>query len=822
MRGFGLLVAIAGTLLYLWARDYVGTHPLEGVALLFGVKSSTYSLAIVAYKYGPWMIGLGLLAVLWSYAGGTPIDVGRRRATGDDESAAEDGHQSGFDGPTRSAKGARASSRPTVSPEIAAKRETLKARIQVDPLNPRLFESYGDLLAEIESTSDALLNYLRAIELEPKNPTLQMKAARAYAALGNGADTAKYALHAVEQAPDSENVVAQAAELLAKVGRGTTMEPVLRRALDAAPLSLSLLRAYRDLCALGSSDVRRSELIRICERIVAIAPEDHETWKLLADSLQKAGRSAEAAAAYERVLTRDGNDGAALLVVAIEAHDREQDYAKAETLLTNAIAAGNLEPRAAQTAQSLLASSVLAQGNRASEAKSLLDAVAILYLPKERHQLVADCYSKIATDLLSHRQDDLAEVCLRAALKFADRPDLRRTYSELHRRRGEALAAKRNFRESLEAYDLALESAPDDTAIREARKRVAMNRARSRAVVGAAAALVLAAGVAFLLFYPGRLQVTVQSDAVLALEGSGGPVNSWKTVGKGPVGPTSEASLRKGTYRLRATGPGLVAWDSTITVQTARTTRIVVPNLSNTGAWYVTSNVPASVTVDGKLRGATPLMVAGLPIGFRSLELAAPGYVTVTQSRNVVRGQNHTLHFELHPAAGTVVRAETTARDAPVQRAATERQDADRVEAELEAVREQQRLAQMEVDRQLLERTASIREILVGRWYYDRNPAKQRANQIKAEGSYVEIERVEEDGRLYGAIIQPNSPDVPRMAISGTVDGETIRLIIEFAREGITRQWDARLDTAAMRIAGPIRTIRGPGNWSNNWSASKR
>jgi len=809
LRTAGIGISALGALLWLWGRDYVGSNPLEAIGMLFSKTPTTYNYALLASKYGPWILGIGIACIVLTFLG-RQSDASATGPRGDRDSPV----------PDRSGSPEGRVEKPTgkLSLEAVAKRDTLKTRIEQDPLNPRLFESYGDLLAEISTPAEALLNYLRAIELEPANAGVHLKAARAYVSLGNPEGAEKHALRAIDHASQSQEVVVEGAAVLAKCGRGQLAEPALRTALESAPRSLPVLRAYRDLLALESSGRRNDELVQLCQRVVGLAPEDRDSWKLLGDTLGSLGRSAEAVDAYEKVLTLQPDDDTACLPVASVLHDQKKDYGRAEGLLRKALRSPRLDPRELNTARLLLASSILGQGNRESEAQSILTEVARFDLPTERHELAANCYSQLAAAFVSKGDMDGAHECFSAALRFADREDIRRAYADLLRRLGEGMAARRQFGSAIAAYDLALEQTPADESIRAARKRLASNRTRLRALVGAGATVCAAAGVGYFLFYPGTLHVTAQADAVLTLEGEAGRKETWKQVANTPSGTVAEAKARAGTYHLRVDGPHMVSWDSTVTIRVGRETRIVVPNLSGFGAWTVTSNVPASVSVDGASRGMTPLRIQGIPIGLHTIQVVAPGYVDISEPHTVQVDQDRPLHFQLRPTAETVAATEADTRQAQARRESMEREAQARADAAnaMRATEAQERAAREAQQRQ--QSLAPLQRELPGKWFLNRPAANDRRNFPKDEGAYLVFESVSATGLVTGAYVQPAVGKEWRL--QGAVDGMSITVDMVF--EGVGRRWKGVIDLPSNTMSGDLRDINGSWVLRAGWSATKR
>ena len=165
---------------------------------------------------------------------------------------------------------------------------------------------------------------------------------------------------------------------------------------------------------------------------------------------------------------------------------------------------------------------------------------------------------------------------------------------------------------------------------------------------------VLAFVAAIPVFAQFPVQVTFQSDvrgAAVFIDGT--------RRGTTPL----TVSLRPGNYNVRLTARGQspitrdirvsAAGRQTIQINMAASGRRSVPTTPSTVTVRVDANVRATVAIDGRSSGTTPLSVSLTP-GDHRIELNAPGYRTVVQTLRIGSGSGQSHTYALEPLLATV------------------------------------------------------------------------------------------------------------------------------------------------------------------------
>ena len=116
--------------------------------------------------------------------------------------------------------------------------------------------------------------------------------------------------------------------------------------------------------------------------------------------------------------------------------------------------------------------------------------------------------------------------------------------------------------------------------------------------------------------------------------------------------------LRAGSYNIRLVQSGRSQVARTIRVdntgrQTFQINFDATPQRAGRRQVTVNSNVPATVSIDGRARGATPLTLA-LAAGQYQLQLDAPGYSVLAVALAVSNQSRRSYTFELQPAVRQV------------------------------------------------------------------------------------------------------------------------------------------------------------------------
>lgn len=175
---------------------------------------------------------------------------------------------------------------------------------------------------------------------------------------------------------------------------------------------------------------------------------------------------------------------------------------------------------------------------------------------------------------------------------------------------------------------------------------------RPRVMVALAALAVLAVGASVLLGNEGQLTVTSQpAGAAVFLDG--------RRIGETPLVVSTRLVGRSGRIEVRAPGYAPAAQRFSLRPGERERVHIALVPLATDGSVRVESEPPgATVTLDGAIRGRTPLDLRDLRPGEHRLTLALPGYRELTQSFAVPGPA--TLRLVLQPlAAGGSVRVES-------------------------------------------------------------------------------------------------------------------------------------------------------------------
>ncbi len=146
----------------------------------------------------------------------------------------------------------------------------------------------------------------------------------------------------------------------------------------------------------------------------------------------------------------------------------------------------------------------------------------------------------------------------------------------------------------------------------------------------------------------GRLRVEAPTSATVRVVDAEGHV-----VAEGPT-PFDEA-IPPGTYQAEARA-GAERWSEPVVVRAEQTSALTASLVGPTGAATVTANVTgALVTLDGRERGFTPQVLAGIPVGDHALEVRAEGMRTYEGTLSVEEDDHAWVTVDLEGESATGV-----------------------------------------------------------------------------------------------------------------------------------------------------------------------
>lgn len=131
--------------------------------------------------------------------------------------------------------------------------------------------------------------------------------------------------------------------------------------------------------------------------------------------------------------------------------------------------------------------------------------------------------------------------------------------------------------------------------------------------------------------------------------------------------PTLIEDVPAGQHRVEVRAPGLEPRQETVLVEMGRRATVTVrlrPEAPPSGSLVIAANVTgAVVTVDGEVRGRTPVTLTEIPVGEHIVEISAEGYQAAQRTVTVEEGTQRALQIELtaapRPPGQIVVRSTT-------------------------------------------------------------------------------------------------------------------------------------------------------------------
>ncbi|WP_342374507.1 tetratricopeptide repeat protein [Myxococcus stipitatus] len=307
------------------------------------------------------------------------------------------------------------------------------------PNDPRLPAARGEVYISLGKLNEAATEFEAALKLEPKRSTNWSRLGFVQAQLGKTDEALGSLRKAVALYPNDFNALEQLAEIHLK--KGEQDEAVRHFTLAAAAASGEskselLLRAFEVLGKQG----RHAELLALAQKSVNEGVRSSGVYTTLGDSLVRAGKLREAAAAYQEAAGLSPRDPTLWELVgtihlqldkpgdAIAAY-KESLRVKDRAIVHVALARIQLAMKSQEGAEQELAAALESvQGNDVRELRELADllvtmgrkpdALRILANLSAEHDLLKDADLQLATARLAHELKDVAlrtAACARAA-----------------------------------------------------------------------------------------------------------------------------------------------------------------------------------------------------------------------------------------------------------------------------------------------------------------------------------------------------------------------------------------------------------------------
>ncbi|AGC46221.1 hypothetical protein MYSTI_04933 [Myxococcus stipitatus DSM 14675] len=307
------------------------------------------------------------------------------------------------------------------------------------PNDPRLPAARGEVYISMGKLPEASTEFEAALKLEPKRSTNWSRLGFVQAQLGKTDEALGSLRKAVALYPNDFNALEQLAEIHLKKGE---LDDAVRHftlaagAASGESKSELLLRAFE---VLGKQD-RHAELLALAQKSVNEGVRSSGVYTTLGDSLVRAGKLREAAAAYQEAAGLAPRDPTLWELVgtihlqldkpgdAIAAY-KESLRVKDRAIVHVALARIQLAMKSQEGAEQELAEALESvQGNDVRELKELADllvtmgrkpdALRILANLSAEHDLQKDVALQLATAKLAHELKDVAlrtAACARAA-----------------------------------------------------------------------------------------------------------------------------------------------------------------------------------------------------------------------------------------------------------------------------------------------------------------------------------------------------------------------------------------------------------------------
>ncbi|QSQ14889.1 tetratricopeptide repeat protein [Myxococcus landrumensis] len=307
------------------------------------------------------------------------------------------------------------------------------------PNDPRLPAARGEVYISLGKLAEASTEFEAALKLEPKRSTNWSRLGFVQAQLGKTDEALGSLRKAVALYPNDFNALEQLAEIHLK--KGENDEAIRHFTLAAAAASGEskselLLRAFEVLGKQG----RHAELLALAQKSVNEGVRSSGVYTTLGDSLVRASKLREAAAAYQEAAGLAPRDPTLWELVgtihmqldkpgdAIAAY-KESLRVKDRAIVHVALARIQLAMKSQEGAEQELAAALESvQGNDVRELKELADllvtmgrkpdALRILANLSAEHDLQKDVALQLATAKLAHELKDVAlrtAACARAA-----------------------------------------------------------------------------------------------------------------------------------------------------------------------------------------------------------------------------------------------------------------------------------------------------------------------------------------------------------------------------------------------------------------------
>jgi tetratricopeptide (TPR) repeat protein/DNA-directed RNA polymerase subunit RPC12/RpoP len=476
-----------------------------------------------------------------------------------------------------------------ISPELDARIDILKKKIEKDSLDPKLYAELGEIYLQNNLVKEALIEYQKAVSIDDSFFDAHLGSGDAYLELGELGKAESSYHKALNLNPKSSQ---------AKSGLFMTyyLENMLEQAIqlgeDIIQTDANNLEVHKALKDIYLQKGMREKVFKELESISMLAPGDKESLKELAHFYAEKNEIEKELKCYEKVLELDPKD--------IETRSNiggllceKGDYRKAIEYLKDIIE--ELPPDLGVYAHLYLAVSYIGQHqlDRSIEEINLVSLPDYEELGARDKKLFAEAYYKIGYAVFQNKSFSTAVEYLEKALKHEPQ--------------------NAEYQKQLDAARFELAKLKSKSK----KKRLVI------AITMITVAIILVGGW-YLSHGKIELQIAPAENVKVSIDRK-----HLEGVAILKPGVVRSPSLRFGVHRIMIEKEGYEKWEKDVKVAYNKTVRIQVTLVPIYGSLKINSKPSGTkVYLDEKLLGNTPLMASGILATKHILILKKEGYLS--------------------------------------------------------------------------------------------------------------------------------------------------------------------------------------------------
>ena len=511
-----------------------------------------------------------------------------------------------------------------ISPEVTAKIEILRRRIEKDPLDPRLYVEIGAIYLENGLFQEALIEYQKAVSIDNSYFDAHLNSGKVYLELRELEKSERSYQKAFSLKPDSAD---------ARLGlfRAYHLQNKLEQAIEVGEEVIKTdpgnLEVHKILKEMYDKKGMKEKVLKELEIISSLAPEDKESLKELSELYAERGETEKEFKCYERVFELDPKD--------------------IETRFN-------------------LGKWFCVRGEYKKTIAHLEDISS--RFPHERESYV-HLYLSLAYINQQELNHAIKEMGLVSPPSYENLTDQdKKLFAEAYSKIGFAVSQNKNFSAAIDYLERALKYEPQSTEYQKQLEAVNAVMARSKTkakkrwflLVSTLVLLAFASVAFYVIRLYSRGTAIFEIKQVMEDGSTLAPSTARLYVDDSEIGNLEDnfkIHIKAGKFhRIIVRHPQYYDFDTLVMVRGNQNIYVPLELKPRTGSLHIDSAPPkAQLTLDSKVIGNAPLDVSSLIIGEHRLEAKLRFYSNANQSVMVVEDSTNRIKVGLEKGHGQIL-----------------------------------------------------------------------------------------------------------------------------------------------------------------------